>query len=76
MNTARALQIAMANEQRAHDFYATISKGSPDADVRALAAEFATEELEHLELLKEWQVRVGESAEDVPFDPDPSHMPE
>jgi rubrerythrin len=76
MNTSHALKIAMGNERRAHDFYFEISKHSPDADVRALAAEFAEEELEHLELLEKWQAGISDSASEFPFDPDPPHMPE
>lgn len=76
MNTARALQIAMANERRAHDFYAAISVGSPDAEVRDLAAEFAEEEQGHLALLQKWLAKVPESPDDLAFDPDPPHMPE
>jgi len=76
MNTARALQIAMGNEQRAHDFYFAISSESPDPEVRALAAEFADEEKEHLGLLEKWLAKVPESDEATRFDPDPPHMPE
>lgn len=76
MNAAQALKIAMGNERRAHDFYHEISKHSPDAGVRALAAEFAAEELEHIELLQEWQARIAESVDEFAFDPDPPHMPE
>lgn len=76
MNTANALKIAMGNERRAYDFYHEISQRSPSAAVRSLAAEFAEEELEHLELLKQWQARIGDSASEVVFDPDPPHMPE
>jgi rubrerythrin len=76
MNTAQALKIAMGNEQRAHQFYFDISRGSPDAEVRALAAEFADEEKEHLALLEQWLTNVPESAEETVFDPDPPHTPE
>jgi rubrerythrin len=76
MNNAHALKIAMGNEQRLHDFYHEISKYSPDEGVRALAAEFATEELEHLELLQEWQTKIADSADEFAFDPDPAHTPE
>ena len=76
MSITRALKIAMGNERRAHDFYHEISEHSPDAGVRALAAEFAAEELEHLELLQEWQARISDSADEFAFDPDPAHMPE
>jgi len=75
MNTVHALHIAKGNEQRAHDFYYDISKGSPDPEVRALAAEFADEEKEHLELLEAWLAKVPESADEELFDPDPPNMP-
>jgi len=76
MNTAQALKIATGNEQRAHDFYFSISQESPDSQVRALAAEFAEEEKEHLELLEKWKANCTDSADEAIFDPDPAHMPE
>jgi rubrerythrin len=76
MTDIQALRIAMGNEKRAHDFYFEISKLSPDKAVRALAAEFAVEEKEHLELLEKWLAKYPESAEEAPFDPDPAHIPE
>jgi len=76
MTATQALKIAIGNETRAHGFYSEISKHSPDAAVRELAAEFAVEEKEHLELLEKWLAKYPESAEQTPFDPDPAHMPE
>ena len=76
MSAAQALKIAMGNEQRAHDFYREISQHGPAEDVRALAAEFAEEELEHLELLEEWQTKIGDSTDEFVFDPDPANVPE
>jgi rubrerythrin len=76
MNTARALQIAMGNEQRAHDFYQRISREASAADVREMAAGFAEEESGHLELLRRWIDRTDESADEEAFDPDPPNMPE
>ena len=76
MSRFNALKIAMGNEQRAHDFYYSISQDSPDKDVRALAAEFADEEKEHLELLEKWLAKVPDSPGGEAFDPDPPHMPE
>ncbi len=76
MNRAQALRLAMENEQRAHDFYAAISREAPDAEVRKLAAEFAEEEQEHLDLLVAWREKIPEFEDEVPFDPDPAHMPE
>jgi rubrerythrin len=76
MNTAKALHIAMGNEKRAHDFYFGISQESPSQEVRALAAEFAEEEKEHLELLEAWLAKIPEDPDETPYDPDPAHMPE
>ena len=76
MNMVQALRVAMGNEQRAHDFYFAISEESPDAEVRAVAAEFADEEKEHLALLGKWLEKLPETADEEMFDPDPPHMPE
>ena len=76
MNRAQALRLAMENEQRAHDFYADIARHAPDEAVRALAAEFADEEREHLGLLSAWLESVPESEDETPLDPDPAHIPE
>ena len=76
MNSAHALQIAMGNEQRAHDFYFEISQESQDPEIGAIAGEFAEEEKEHLELLQKWLDRTPESVDEQLFDPDPPHMPE
>ena len=76
MNRAQALRLAMENEQRAHDFYADISREAPNVEVRKLAAEFAKEEQEHLDLLVACREKIPESEDETPFDPDPAHMPE
>lgn len=76
MNTAQALAIAMGNEQRAHDFYHDISLASPAAEVRKMAADFAEEESEHLDLLRMWVDKTDESADEQNYDPDPPNMPE
>ena len=76
MNTAQALQIAMSNEQRAHDFYYQLSQQSQDPEIRAMAGEFAQEEKEHLDLLKMWMDSTDESVDEQVYDPDPAHMPE
>jgi rubrerythrin len=76
MTTHQALNIAMGNEQRAHDFYFDISRNSPNPEVKALAGEFADEEKEHLELLAKWLEKHPASGAETDFDPDPPHMPE
>jgi rubrerythrin len=74
MTTTQALKIALGNEQRAHDFYFDISRDSADADVRALAGEYADEEKEHLELLEKWLQSRPESDAEPIFDPDPPNI--
>jgi rubrerythrin len=76
MNTAHALQLAMGNEQRAHDFYDQVSRASRDPEVATLAAEFAAEEKEHLDLLQAWMNQTEASVDEQFYDPDPPHMPE
>ena len=76
MNSAKALQIAKGNEQRAHDFYARIGRESRLEEVAKLAREFAEEEKEHLELLEMWIEKTDESPDEEVYDPDPPHMPE
>lgn len=48
------LQLALRNEIKGQDFYTEISLQSPSAEVRKLAAEFASEENEHVMLLEQW----------------------
>ncbi len=76
MNAAQALQLALGNEQRACDFYAQIARDSKIPEVAALAAEFAAEEQEHIDLLQEWIDRTPSSADEEIFDTDPANMPE
>jgi rubrerythrin len=76
MTATQALRVAMANERRARDFYAGISRHSPDPAVQALAAEFAEEEQGHLTLLEEWLARLPEEDSAAIFDPDPPHAPD
>ena len=75
-NVLFTLHVALGNEQRAHDFYSAISTESPDPEVRAVAAEFADEEQEHLGLLRQWLSRVPQEGDETVFDPDPPNMPE
>ena len=76
MNTARALQIAMANERRAQEFYADLGRHGAVAEIRAMASEFAEEEEGHLRLLESWVQKVDESPDEVLFDPDPPNQPD
>ena len=75
MSTRRALEIAMGNERRAHDFYHALGLRGRSDDIRRTAMEFAAEEAEHVELLQKWLDRLGDD-QGPRFDPDPPHMPE
>jgi rubrerythrin len=48
------LQVALRNEKKGQDFYIDISLNSPNDEVRKLAAEFASEENEHVRKLEQW----------------------
>jgi rubrerythrin len=76
MNTAHALDIALANELAAYDFYHRISQDTRDTEIKKLASEFAAEEKEHVALLRQWIEKCPDSTEDWRFDPDPANMPE
>jgi len=51
MTVRQALEVALLNETRGRDFYAAVGRGSPDAEVRALAVEMADEETQHVDIL-------------------------
>lgn len=68
MNTAQALQLAMDNEQRAFDFYDQIGRESQVPEVAAMAAEFAIEEKEHLDLLQVWMDKTDASIDEKQID--------
>jgi rubrerythrin len=54
------LQVALRNEIKGQDFYTDISLNSPDEAVRKLAAEFASEENEHVVMLEKWILSLKE----------------
>lgn len=54
MTVEEMLQLALHNELKGQDFYIDISLNSPDDTVRKLAAEFASEENEHVVMLEQW----------------------
>lgn len=47
-----ALQLALDSERRCHAWYAAIAATTPDAELKALAHEFAAEEAEHMAALE------------------------
>lgn len=76
MTVHQALDVALHNEIRGRDFYAWVSRESPDAEVRRLAAEMAAEEQLHVDLLQAWMDRDDDPGEPPLDDLDPPNMPE
>ena len=72
----KVLQLALHNEIRGHDFYASIAKKSPTLEIRKLAADFRDEESEHVQLLEKWILELQHSSGDTRDDLDPPNMPE
>ncbi|ODU06620.1 MAG: rubrerythrin [Rubrivivax sp. SCN 71-131] len=70
LNAYDALRYARENEVRARDYYAQAGKESADAEVKRLAAEFATEEAEHVQALDDWLARTPRPAATWSHDPD------
>lgn len=62
MSTLQAIEIGLAAEQKAYDFYDMALPGITDADVRELFTELRDEEAEHVEMLKAQMARLPESA--------------
>lgn len=52
-----ALAYARTNEVRAMEYYAEVGRNATDTEVRRLAAEFAAEEAEHVDMLDDWLAR-------------------
>jgi rubrerythrin len=48
LDTRAALQLALESERRGHAYYAAVAASTTDAELRALASEFAAEEAEHM----------------------------
>lgn len=76
MTPHHVIQLALKVEMGARDFYAKIANDSTNHDVKAMAAEFADEESEHVALLEEWIKRYPEPDAHWDEDLDPPMMPE
>jgi rubrerythrin len=48
MDALDALQLALASERRGHAYYAAVAATASDAELRAIATEFADEEAQHV----------------------------
>ena len=71
MTPNHALQLALVNEQRAYEYYSDIANNTQDKESRDLARELATEEEEHVALVKVWLAKYPETDEDWDYDDDP-----
>jgi rubrerythrin len=71
MQPYHALQIALAGERRAHQFFIKAARAAKSAKVRKLALEMAAEEAEHVQLIEDWIGRTPKPDANWAFDPDP-----
>ena len=71
MQPYQALQLALAGEQRAEQFFARLVTVAKVATVRKAARELRDEEREHVALVKAWMKKVPKPATDWADDPDP-----
>jgi rubrerythrin len=71
MRPYHALQLALANEQRAERFFARLARAATTATVRKAARELQAEEREHVELVRAWMKKVPKPDADWASDPDP-----
>ncbi len=71
MHPYHALQLALAGEQRAEQFFARLVTLAKVATVRKAARELRDEEREHVTLVKAWMKKVPKPATDWADDPDP-----
>jgi rubrerythrin len=65
-----ALRYARENEVRAMDYYTQVGLNASDPEVKRLAAEFASEETEHVDALDEWLARTPRPSAPWRDDPD------
>lgn len=71
MGARAALAVALDAERSAHAFYAKVAASTSDSSVRALAEEFAEEELGHAVEIERWIERLPEDPDDALGDLDP-----
>jgi rubrerythrin len=71
MQPYHALEVALANEQRAERFFAGLARAATTASVRNAARALQAEEREHVELVRAWMKKVPKPDADWANDPDP-----
>lgn len=73
MHPWHALQLALAAEQRAVDFFDALARSAPTEAMRHAAEEMRAEEVEHVALVQAWLAKVPAPDVDWADDPDPPH---
>lgn len=71
MTPYHALELALAAEHSARDFYASVAASAKDSGIRELAEEFTAEESEHAEAIGKWLEQYPEPPEGWDEDLDP-----
>jgi rubrerythrin len=71
MQPYHALEIALANEERAAHFFGRLADIASLPDIREAAMELRDEERAHVVLVKEWMQKVDKPDGDWALDPDP-----
>jgi rubrerythrin len=71
MQAYHALQIALAGEQRACQFFNKVARSATIPAVRKAAQEMAAEEAEHVQLIEDWIKRTSVPDSGWDNDPDP-----
>jgi rubrerythrin len=71
MRPWHVLQLALANEERAERFFASLASLATVESVRKAALELQQEEAEHVQLVKAWMQKVPQPESNWAEDPDP-----
>lgn len=71
MHPWHALQLALAAEQRAVAFFASLVRDAPSEAMRSAADEMRREEVEHVALIQAWLAKVPKPGPEWAVDPDP-----
>jgi rubrerythrin len=74
MHPWHALQLALAAEQRAVEFFSRVAASAGSDTVRRAAEEMRDEEIEHVELVKMWLAKVPQPDKNWHDDPDPPRL--
>lgn len=76
MTPYHALEIALANEERAVAFFTALAETASSDEIRLLARGFAQEEKHHAEMVRDWLTSLARPQEDWAYDPDEPHLPD